>query len=149
MHLTRDDDNGQAVVQYIKVLFVNELVKFGYNEWFQLLELVKKQKGKYTKELRLVLEKLIKKVKGLDSVLKTPTKPSSNSGFALVHGKRASLNVKFLLPYGTKVIDNYLPININPIQNTLIHKHGHGIFYMDESQCIYFQHSNDLAKVST
>lgn len=51
-------------------------MKVGYREWLQ--------KGKYVEELRLVLEKLITKMKILDLVPKTPTKPSSSSSSASV-----------------------------------------------------------------
>lgn len=114
-----------------------------------LLELVNKKKGKYDEEVRLVLYRLITKVKGLNLVPKTSTKTSSSSISALVPRKRISHGVRFLLPYGTKVIEDSFLVVVDRIQYLFIHEPEHGIFYMDESHRIYFKCSDDLAKVST
>lgn len=106
-------------------------MKYGYNEWQHLLEFLNKHKGKYAEELRLVLETFTKKVKGLDLVPKTSTKRSLSSTAASVPMKRTSNSLKFLLSYGTTVINKSLPVAGDHVQHIFIHQSGHEIFYMD------------------
>lgn len=71
VYIIRHGDKGKVVGQYIEFLSSRDVVKSGYNEWLQLLELVNKKKGKYVEKLTLVLERLITKVKDLYLVTKT------------------------------------------------------------------------------
>lgn len=93
---------------------------------------------KICRALRLLLERLIKKVKGTGLVRKNHTKPFSSPTFASMLRKKTSYNVKFILSYGTKVIHNSLSMGVEPIQHLFINQPKHGIFYMDESQRMFF-----------
>ncbi|CAH1415302.1 unnamed protein product [Lactuca virosa] len=93
LYITRRVEKGKAAGQYTEVLSSQDLVKLGYNEWLQLLELVNKKKGKYFEELRLVLERLITKVKDLALVLNTSNKTSSSSVSASMSWKRTFKDV--------------------------------------------------------
>lgn len=149
MYITRYGDKGKDVGEYTEVMPSQDLVKFRYNEWMQLLELINKQKGKYVEELRLILERLITKANDLDLVPKTSDKPSSSSTSASLSRKKTFKGVTFLLPYGTKFIDNSLPVGVHPLQHMFIIQPKHDILYMDESKRMCFQCSSDLAKAPT
>lgn len=84
------------------------------------------------------LERLSIKVKAFDLVLKTSTKHSSSSASASMPRKRTSNSVKFLLSYGTKITYNSFPLGVDPVQHLFLHQPENGIFYMDESQRMFF-----------
>nr|KAJ0227715.1 hypothetical protein LSAT_V11C100035050 [Lactuca sativa] len=55
---------------YTEVVKRDELIKYGYSEWMELLELASKQTSAHSSELTCALHLLIKKVQRLDSVPK-------------------------------------------------------------------------------
>lgn len=99
--------------------------------------------------MRFVLERLITKVKSLDLVPNTSTKPFSSSMVASVPRKRTPNNIIFILLYDTMVINNSVPMGVDLLQYMFIHQPKHNIFYIDESQHMCFQCSIDLAKAPT
>ena len=96
---------------YTEVIFVRELLKYGYNEWIKILDIIKNHKGIHAQELKLTLDILINKVKGLDLVLAEKHKTPSTS--ASTSRSRKSTNVDFLLPFGTKYINNSLLVGVD------------------------------------
>lgn len=49
--------------EYIKIVFAHELVKYGYNEWIQIQDLISKNKSIHAEELKFALQQMINKVK--------------------------------------------------------------------------------------
>ena len=80
----------------------------------------------------------MEKVKGLDLVPKTYTKPFFILNVCFSDQENNPLDCVSLHPYRTKVIENSFPVDVDPIQNSFIHLE-HVIFFMDESLCLCFQ----------
>lgn len=49
--------------EYTEVIFARELVKYGYNEWIQIHEIISEHKGVNAQEVKLAIQTLINKVK--------------------------------------------------------------------------------------
>lgn len=52
--------------EYTKVIFTREVVKFSYNEWIQIQEIIDKHKDMHDQEVKLTIQQLFKKVKKLN-----------------------------------------------------------------------------------
>ncbi|CAI9267623.1 unnamed protein product [Lactuca saligna] len=74
LHLVRK----KVKVEYTKVVFAHELVKFGYSEWMQILEIINKKKGVHAQEVKLAILHVFNKVEKLNLVLSAAPSASSS-----------------------------------------------------------------------
>ncbi|CAH1431860.1 unnamed protein product [Lactuca virosa] len=65
VHLTRKDDK----CEYLKKVLCPDLVKYGYNEWLEIANIVKGHHGIHSQELNLTLNVMINKVQNLNLIL--------------------------------------------------------------------------------
>ncbi|CAI9276066.1 unnamed protein product [Lactuca saligna] len=96
--------------EYIDVIFALELVKYGHSEWIQIQEIIYKQIGVQSQEVKLAIQHLINKVKKLN--LMPSVGPSQPSTSERTGKPRFSKYTKFLLSYGTPYINNKLSIGL-------------------------------------
>ncbi|CAI9280263.1 unnamed protein product [Lactuca saligna] len=138
LHMVKE----KAEDEDIEVIFARELVKYGYNEWIQIQEIISKHKGIHAQEVKLAIETLINKVKKLNLVPSVgPSQPSTSERTSK---PKISKSTKFLLPYGTRYINNKKSVGIEPIQHMFIWELEHGIFYLASQNQMCFQHIEDL-----
>ncbi|CAI9300651.1 unnamed protein product [Lactuca saligna] len=143
LHLVRKNTE----YEYTEVVFARELVKFGYNDWIQIQEIINKHKGSHAQEVTLAIQQLLNKVKKLNRVPSLgPSRPSTPGRPC---APRQSNNTKFLLLYGTRYINNKLPTGVEPIQYMFIRELEHSIFYLDGQNYMCFQYTDELPAAPT
>lgn len=104
IHLVRK----KAEYEYTEVVFSRDLVKYGYIEWIQILEIIGKHKGIRAQEVKLALQHLINKVKNLNLVPSVGYSQQSSS--STTPKPRMTRHTKYFLLFGTLYINNKLPI---------------------------------------
>ena len=134
MHISRQGVKGP----YTEVIFGRELIKYGLSEWNQQLSLAEKQKGKYSQELNVALDRLIKRVMKLKMAKSNYSKQASSSA-QLTGTRKKKDNKTYLLPYDTRCINNTLPQGVEPVQHKCILVPENGIFYQDAQGNMCFQ----------
>ncbi|CAI9260052.1 unnamed protein product [Lactuca saligna] len=147
LHLVRK----KTEYEYTEVMFAHQLVKFSYNKWMQILEIINKYKSVHAQEVKLEIQQLLNKVKKPNLVPSTgPLASSSRSASSgRTDAPQHSKTTRFLLPYGTRYINDELPIGVEPIQYMFIPKPEHGIFYLNSQNQICFQRTDGLPSAPT
>jgi hypothetical protein len=135
---------------YTEVLKRDALIALGYTEWEELLELARKQTSALSSELMLALQMLIKKVQRLELVPSTP-QPQRDQASSSVRSRvrRSGYHAEeevFVLDFGSKEINNSLPMGVDPIQHLFITEPEHGIFYLDKNHRMCFQRTAEIPK---
>nr|KAJ0211649.1 hypothetical protein LSAT_V11C400176420 [Lactuca sativa] len=137
---------------YTKVVKRDELIKYGYSEWMELLELASKQTSAHSSELTCALHLLIKKVQRLDLV---PKERPQHQGqrFSVPRTRRTKFQVDgedvLVLDFGAGGINNSLPISVDPVQHKFISAPEHGMFYLDKNRRMCFQRTAEIPKAPT
>ncbi|CAI9293938.1 unnamed protein product [Lactuca saligna] len=108
---------------------------------------IDKNKGIHAQEMELAIQQLLIKVKKLNLVsLVGPSRPSYSTR---IGAPKQSKITMFLLPYGTRYINNKLPTGVEPVQYMFIREPEHGIFYLYSQHHMCFQHTDDLPATHT
>ena len=101
--------------------------------------IIDKQKGVHAKEVKLAIQHLLNKVKKLNLVPSTgPSGLSRPSLSGRTSAPRQFKNNKFLLPYGTRYINNELPMGVELDQYMFILEPEPGIFYLNSQNHMCF-----------
>nr|KAJ0194227.1 hypothetical protein LSAT_V11C800440790 [Lactuca sativa] len=121
---------------YTEVVKRDELIRYGYSEWMELLDLASKQTSAYSSELTCALHLLIKKVQRLDLVPKErPQHQGQRSSVPI--SRRTKFHVDdedvLVLDFGAGVINNSLPLGVDSVQHKFISAPEHGMFYLDKT----------------
>lgn len=133
--------------EYSEILFSRELVKYGYNEWIQIQDIITKHKGIHTEELKLALQQMINKLKRLNLVPSVgPSQPFTST---TTPKQRKSKKFKFLLPFGTVYTNKRFPVSVESIQHLIIREPEHDILYLDEQNHMCFECTEDLHSTPT
>ncbi|CAI9282794.1 unnamed protein product [Lactuca saligna] len=74
-----------------------------------------------------------------------PVGPSRPSSSGRTGAPRQSKNTKFMLPYGTRYINNDLPLDVEPVQYMFIREPKHVIFFLESQNHMCFQRTDDLS----
>ena len=150
--ITRQGGPNSPAAVYTEVLQPRELARLGFSEWEQILSIVSKQRSKAAAEVKVAIEKLMEKVRGLGLIPpedKSKRRRSAAAGpSSQPKGPVISEYCQLLLPYGTKVINNTLPAEVEPVQHKFVPFPERGIFYFD-GQNMCFQREEDLSKSPT
>nr|KAJ0201364.1 hypothetical protein LSAT_V11C600326050 [Lactuca sativa] len=129
---------------YTEVVKRDELIRYGYSEWMELLDLASKQTSAHSSELTCALHLLIKKVQRLDLVPKErPQHPGQRSSVS------RSRRTKFHVDGGAGVINNSLPLDVDPVQHQFISAPEHGMYYLDKNRRMCFQRTTEIPKAPT
>nr|KAJ0224146.1 hypothetical protein LSAT_V11C200097460 [Lactuca sativa] len=137
---------------YTEVVKRDELIKYGYSEWMELLELASKQTSAHSSELTCALHLLIKKVQRLDLV---PKERPQHQGqrLSVPRTRRTKFQVDgedvLVLDFGAGGINNSLPISVDPVQHKFISAPEHGMFYLDKNRKMCFQRTAEIPKAPT
>nr|KAJ0205854.1 hypothetical protein LSAT_V11C500251910 [Lactuca sativa] len=137
---------------YTEVVKRDELIRYGYSEWMELLELASKQTSAHSSELTCALHLLIKKVQRLDFV---PKERPQHQGQRLCvpRTRRTKFQVDgedvLVLDFGAGEINNSLPISVDPVQHKFISAPEHGMFYLDKNRRMCFQRTAEIPKAPT
>lgn len=146
LHITR---TGGPVGQYTETLYASELQKYGLSEWLQIQNIIATHKGIHAQELKVALNQLIEKCQRL-KLIPAPSSKSPSAGTSSAAPRRSkSKHIPFLLPYGTRYINNTLPAGVEPVQYKFIRQPEHGMFYMDANFQMCFQRTSDLSAAQT
>nr|KAJ0202042.1 hypothetical protein LSAT_V11C600336070 [Lactuca sativa] len=137
---------------YTEVVKRDELIRYGYSEWMELLDLASKQTSAHSSELTYALHLLIKKVQRLDLVPKErPLHLGQRS--SVPRSRRTKFHVDgedvLVLDFGAGVINNSLPLGVDPIQHQFISAPEHGMFYLDKNRRMCFQRTTEIPKAPT
>nr|KAJ0197446.1 hypothetical protein LSAT_V11C700383020 [Lactuca sativa] len=127
---------------YTEVVKRDELIKYGYSEWMELLELASKQTSAHSSEQTCALHLLIKKVQRLD--LDPKERPQHQGQRSSVpRTRRTKFQVDsedvLVLDFGAGGINNSLPVSVDPVQHKFISVPEHGMFYLDKNRKMCFQ----------
>nr|KAJ0220569.1 hypothetical protein LSAT_V11C200055920 [Lactuca sativa] len=137
---------------YSEVVKRDELIRYGYSEWMELLDLASKQTSAHSSELTCALHLLIKKVQRLDLV---PKEQSQHQGqrASVPRSRRTKFHVDgedvLVLDFGAGVINNSLPFGVDPVQHQFISAPEHGMFYLDKNRRMCFQRTTEIPKAPT
>ena len=137
---------------YTEVVKRDELIKYGYSEWMELLELASKQTSTHSSKLTCALHLLIKKVQRLDLVPKErPQYQGQRSSVPRTRRTKFQVDCEdvLVLDFGTGGINNSLPISVDPIQHKFISVPEHGMFYLDKNRKMCFQRTVEIPKAPT
>ncbi|KAL4586416.1 hypothetical protein LXL04_011052 [Taraxacum kok-saghyz] len=145
LHITR----AGPVQQYTESLFASELQKYGLSVWLQIKNIIATHQGINAKELKIALNQLIENCQRLKLIPAAPAKPSSAGTSSVAPKRSKSKHISFLLPYGTRYINNKLPAGVEPVQYLFIRQPEHGMFYMDANFQMCFQRTSDLPAAPT
>nr|KAJ0220991.1 hypothetical protein LSAT_V11C200057280 [Lactuca sativa] len=103
---------------YTEVVKKDELIRYGYSEWMELLDLASKQTSAHSSELTCALHLRIKKVQRLDLVPKERPQHSGQRP-SVPRSRRTKFHVDgedvLVLDFGVGVINNYLPLGVAPV----------------------------------
>nr|KAJ0199490.1 hypothetical protein LSAT_V11C600300660 [Lactuca sativa] len=137
---------------YTEVVKRDELIRYGYSEWMELLDLASKQTSAHSSELTCALHLLIKKVQRLDLVPKERPQHQGQRSSA-PRSRRTKFHVDgeevLVLDFGADVINNYLPLGVDPVQHQFISAPEHGMFYLDKNRRMCFQRTTEIPKAPT
>nr|KAJ0194053.1 hypothetical protein LSAT_V11C800434070 [Lactuca sativa] len=103
---------------YTEVVKRDELIKYGYSEWMELLELASKQTSAHSSELTCALHLLIKKVQRLDLIPKEqPQHQGQRSSVPRTRRTKFQVDCEdvLVLNFGAGGINNSLPISVDPV----------------------------------
>nr|KAJ0188301.1 hypothetical protein LSAT_V11C900504870 [Lactuca sativa] len=137
---------------YTEVVKRDELIRYGYSEWMELLDLASKQTSAHSSKLTCALHLLIKKVQRLDLV---PKERSQHQGqrSSVPRSRRTKFHVDdedvLVLDFGASVINNSLPLGVDPVQHQFISAPEHGMFYLDKNRRMCFQRTTEIPKAPT
>nr|KAJ0191247.1 hypothetical protein LSAT_V11C800391630 [Lactuca sativa] len=137
---------------YTEVVKRDELIRYGYSEWMELLELASKQTSAHSLELTCALHLLIKKVQRLDLV---PKERPQHQGqrLSVPRTRRTRFQVDgediLVLDFGAGGINNSLPISVDLVQHKFISAPEHGMFYLDKNRKMCFQRTAEIPKAPT
>ncbi|KAL7609786.1 hypothetical protein Lser_V15G10482 [Lactuca serriola] len=137
---------------YTEVVKRDELIKYGYSEWMELLELASKQTSALSSELTCALHLLIKKVQRLDLVPKEhPQHQGQSSSVPRIRRTKFQVDGEdvLVLNFGVGGIDNSLPISVEPVQHKFISVPEHGMFYLDKNRKMCFQRTAKIPRAPT
>nr|KAJ0214697.1 hypothetical protein LSAT_V11C400189010 [Lactuca sativa] len=137
---------------YIEVVKRDELIRYGYSEWMELLDLASKQTSAHSSELTCALHLLIKKVQCLDLVPKERPQHQGQRS-SVPRSRRTKFQVDgedvLVLDFGAGEINNSLPLSVDPVQHQLISAPEHGMFYLDKNRRMCFQRTTEIPKAPT
>nr|KAJ0221449.1 hypothetical protein LSAT_V11C200050790 [Lactuca sativa] len=137
---------------YSEVVKRYELIRYGYLEWMELLDLASKQTSAHSSELICALHLLIKKVQHLDLVPKEQPQHQGQRS-SVLRSRRTQFHVDgeevLLLDFGADVINNSLPLDVDPVQHQFISAPEHGMFYLDKNMRMCFQRTFEIPKAPT
>ena len=145
LHITR----AGPVQKYTETIFASELPKYGLSAWLQIQEIIATHKSIHAQELKVVPSELIAKCQRLKLISAPPVKDPSACTSSVAPKKSKVNHRPYLLPYGTKYINNKLPTGVEPIQLLFIRSPEHGMFYMDANHQMCFQRTTDLPATQT
>ncbi|KAL7599228.1 hypothetical protein Lser_V15G24413 [Lactuca serriola] len=137
---------------YTEVVKRDELIRYGYSEWMELLELASRQTSALSSELICALRLLIKKVQRLDLV---PIQHSQQQGqsSSVPRFRRTKFQVDgedvLVLNFGAEGIINSLPISVESIQHKFISVPEHGMFYLDKNKRMCFHRTTEIPRAPT
>nr|KAJ0186290.1 hypothetical protein LSAT_V11C900505330 [Lactuca sativa] len=137
---------------YTEVVKRDELIRYGFSKWMELLDLASKQTSAHSSELTCALHLLIKKVQRLDLVPKE--RPQHQGQMSSVpRSRRSKFHVDgeevLVLDFGADVINNSLPLGVDPVQHQFISAPEHGMFYLDKNRRMCFQRTTEIPKAPT
>ena len=135
--------------KYTEVIFASELQKYGLSEWLQIQDIIASHKSIHAQELKVALSQLIQKCQRLKLISFPPVKDLSVGTSSAAPKKSKTNHRPFLLPCGTKYINNTLPAGVEPVQHVFIRSPEHGMFYMDANHQMCFQRTSDLPQAQT
>ncbi|KAL7601538.1 hypothetical protein Lser_V15G27301 [Lactuca serriola] len=105
---------------YTEVVKRDELIRYGFSEWMELLDLASKQTSAHSSELTCALHLLIKKVQRLDLVPKERPQHQGQRS-SVPRSQRTKFHVDgeevLVLDFGADVINNSLPLGVDPVQH--------------------------------
>nr|KAJ0189532.1 hypothetical protein LSAT_V11C800443550 [Lactuca sativa] len=137
---------------YTEVVKRDELIRYGYSEWMELLDLASKQTSAHSSELICALHLLIKKVQRLDLVPKERPQHQGQRS-SVPRSRRTKFHVDgedvLVLDFGAGVINNSLPLGVDPVQHQFISAPEHGMFYLDKNRRMCFQRTTEIPKAPT
>nr|KAJ0202818.1 hypothetical protein LSAT_V11C500297120 [Lactuca sativa] len=126
---------------YTEVVKRDELIRYGFSEWMELLDLASKQTSAHSSELTCALHLLIKKVQRLDLVPKERPQHQGQRS-SVPRSRRTKFHVDgeevLVLDFGADVINNSLPLGVDPVQHQFISAPEHGMFYLDKNRRMCF-----------
>nr|KAJ0188603.1 hypothetical protein LSAT_V11C900505350 [Lactuca sativa] len=137
---------------YTEVVKRDELIKYGYSEWMELLELASKQTSAHSSELTCALHLLIKKVQRLDLVPKErPQHQGQRSSVPRTRRTKFQADSEdvLVLDFGAGGINNSPPVSVDPVQHKFISVPEHGMFYLDKNRKMCFQRTVEIPKAPT
>ena len=134
LHITR----AGHVQRYTETIFASELQRYGLSEWLQIQDIIANHKSIHAQELKVALSHLIEKCQRLKLILAAPVKNPSAGTSSAAPRKSKTNHRPFLLPHGTKYINNTLPAGVEPVQYLFIRSPEHGMFYMDANHQMCF-----------
>nr|KAJ0198041.1 hypothetical protein LSAT_V11C700384070 [Lactuca sativa] len=137
---------------YTEVVKRDELIKYGYSEWMELLELASKQTSTHSSKLTCALHLLIKKVQRLDLVPKErPQHQGQSSSVPRIRRTKFQVDSEdvLVLNIGAGGINNSLPIGVDPVQHKFISVPEHGMFYLDKNRKMCFQRTAEIPRAPT
>ncbi|KAL7592928.1 hypothetical protein Lser_V15G35435 [Lactuca serriola] len=137
---------------YTEVVKRDELIRYGFLEWMELLDLASKQTSSHSSELTCALHLLIKKVQRLDLVPKERPQHQGQRS-SVPRSRRSKFHVDgeevLVLDFGADVINNSLPLGVDPVQHQFISAPEHGMFYLDKNRRMCFQRTTEIPKAPT
>nr|KAJ0218908.1 hypothetical protein LSAT_V11C300135980 [Lactuca sativa] len=137
---------------YTEVVKRDELIRYGYSEWMELLDLASKQTSAHSSELTCALHLLIKKVQRLDLVPKERPQLQGQR-LSVPRSRRTKFQVDgedvLVLDFGASEINNSLPLSVDPVQHQFISAPEHGMFYLDKNRRMCFQRTTEIPKAPT
>nr|KAJ0217646.1 hypothetical protein LSAT_V11C300129660 [Lactuca sativa] len=137
---------------YSEVVKRDELIRYGYSEWMELLNLASKQTSAHSSELICALHLLIKKVQRLDLVPKERPQHQGQRS-SVPRSQRTKFHVDgedvLVLDFDAGVINNSLPFGVDSVQHQFISAPEHGMFYLDKNRRMCFQRTIEIPKAPT
>nr|KAJ0191839.1 hypothetical protein LSAT_V11C800403280 [Lactuca sativa] len=137
---------------YTEVVKRDELIRYGYSEWMELLDLASKKTSAHSSELTCALHLLIKKVQRLDLVPKERPQHSGQRS-SVPRSRRTKFHVDgedvLVLDFGAGVINNSLPLGVDPVQHQFISAPEHGMYYLGKNRRMCFQRITEIPKAPT
>ncbi|KAL7602544.1 hypothetical protein Lser_V15G21881 [Lactuca serriola] len=137
---------------YTEVVKRDELIRYGYSEWMELLDLASKQTSAHSSELTCALLLLIKKVQRLDLVPKERPQLQGQR-LSVPRSQRTKFQVDgedvLVLDFGAGEVNNSLPLSVHPVQHQFISAPEHGMFYLDKNKRMCFQRTTEIPKAPT
>nr|KAJ0225225.1 hypothetical protein LSAT_V11C100006220 [Lactuca sativa] len=137
---------------YTEFVKRDELIRYGFTEWMELLDLASKETSAHSSELTCALHLLIKKVRRLDLVPKERPQHQGQRS-SVPRSRRTKFHVDgedvLVLDFGADVINNSLPLGVDPVQHQFISAPEHGMFYLDKNRRMCFQRTTEIPKAPT